>query len=106
MKRIGHYAGLVHAEDEPPLYLAAYDPGAPMRGGTITWAPNVADAKRFESAASVMETWRTQSRFAPTRLDGKPNRPLTAFSIEPTEVKERMASLLSTAAMSSGAPCS
>lgn len=37
-------------------------------------------AKKFASAAEAMRFWRRQSTVRPIRPDGKPNRPLTAFS--------------------------
>jgi hypothetical protein len=41
----------------------------------------------FEDHAAAMEVWTRQSRVRPLRPDGKPNRPLTAYtiSIEPLD---------------------
>ena len=37
---------------------------------------------RFVSIAEAMEYWRTVSTTVPFRPDGKPNRPLTAYTVE------------------------
>lgn len=34
----------------------------------------------------VMAFWKTTSRVNPIRADGRPNRPLTAFTIEPVKI--------------------
>jgi len=39
-------------------------------------------AMRFDDVGEAMEFWRRQSTVMPFRPDGKPNRPLTAFTIE------------------------
>lgn len=41
-----------------------------------------ARAKVFDSPEEAMRYWQTRSRTRPTRPDGKPNRPLTAYSVE------------------------
>lgn len=46
----------------------------------VTRSPDV--AMKFADAKAVLELWRTQSKAVPRRPDGKPNRPLTAFTIE------------------------
>ena len=48
--------------------------------GTFTSDP--AKAKQFATKTEAMEFWRKTSRVRPVRLDGKPNRPLTALTIE------------------------
>jgi hypothetical protein len=39
-------------------------------------------AKRFAHHADVFRQWKTTSIIQPVRPDGRPNRPLTAVSIE------------------------
>ena len=39
------------------------------------------EAKVFEDMASAFVFYRAQSKHMPMRLDGRPNRPLTAFSV-------------------------
>jgi hypothetical protein len=43
---------------------------------------NPAWALRFENGGDAMRFWRQQSILQPLRDDGKPNRPLTAFTVE------------------------
>jgi len=40
------------------------------------------DALEFANAGAAMDFWRTQSLTVPIRPDGRPNKPLTMFSIE------------------------
>jgi hypothetical protein len=42
---------------------------------------DIRGAKEFQNIPLAMEFYRTQSQRAPLRDDGKPNRPLTAFSV-------------------------
>ncbi len=74
-------------------YLAAFDPewqpdplpqGVPSwLCGRADWTRDPAEAMRFESSLVALECWRTQSVTRPVRGDGKPNRPLTKYSISP-----------------------
>lgn len=47
-----------------------------------------ARAKVFDSAEEAMRFWQTRSRVCPTRPDGKPNRPLTAYTVEIVALSE------------------
>ena len=52
----------------------------------VTWpliSPRPSGSPTFQD---VMDCWKTRSLVAPLRDDGKPNRPLTAYSIEPVEI--------------------
>lgn len=68
-------------------YLVEYDPDArgvdkrgwPMTAHIVT-TRDVRRARRFKDAVAAMECWRQRSARWPYRDDGKPNRPLTAFS--------------------------
>jgi hypothetical protein len=51
------------------------------RGNTLI-TPDPQRAKRFETNAQAFEFWRQQSKAVPLRPDGKPNRPLTAYTVE------------------------
>lgn len=64
--------------------LKAFDPDS----GWTEWTTDPRLARRFNSALDVLELWRTQSRTRPLRPDGKPNRPLTAYTVEPCRVCE------------------
>lgn len=39
------------------------------------------EAKKFNSQIEALEYWKTPSSVLPTRPDGKPNRPLSAYTI-------------------------
>lgn len=73
-------------------YLVEYDPerdgrapdGAPMLAHVLT-SPEKARARRFRDAADAWRLWGQTSKRRPLRADGKPNRPLTAFTIEITQ---------------------
>lgn len=67
--------------NEIGAWLVAADFDTPV--GTFIFTASPALAMPFESAGDVLDYWRTQSKTFPLRPDGRPNRPLTAFSIEP-----------------------
>lgn len=62
-------------------YLEAFDVDAFNGGGDATFTDDKEKAIKFRDLAHAFETWKTQSKVRPLRADGKPNRPLTAFSI-------------------------
>jgi hypothetical protein len=66
-------------------WLKAYDADGMAGFGLIDTTDNRAEARRFPSLEAVLECWRTQIRVQPLRDDGRPNRPLTAHSIEPVD---------------------
>jgi hypothetical protein len=72
--------------DNPRLWLLSYDPDGRRGMGSIHFTDSVDEAKRYDSAHAVLEEWRRQSGVRPMRPDGKPNRPLTAYSISPQRV--------------------
>jgi hypothetical protein len=67
------------------LWLKSFDADALDGRGSITMTDLREDAMRFDSLAAVFECWKTQSNVVPLRDDGRPNRPLTAYSIQPVE---------------------
>jgi hypothetical protein len=70
-------------------WLVAYDPdrpgrdplGAPMIA-TVEVTDDPAKAARFATATEAWAEWTRVSTTNPTRPDGRPNRPLTAFTVE------------------------
>jgi len=64
-------------------YLESYDPDAYDGLGYATWTDDPDKAMRFDDAMSVLMFWRQQSSARPLRDDGEPNRPLTAYTVEP-----------------------
>jgi hypothetical protein len=71
-------------EDREPdgMYLASFDVEAFEGRGTSAWTEERSEAMIFMDAPSAWDMWRQQSKVMPFREDGKPNRPLTAFSVE------------------------
>jgi hypothetical protein len=61
-------------------YLEWADVEAFDGGGDATFTADPAKAMKFESFEAATEFWR-QSERRPFRADGKPNRPLTTFTV-------------------------
>lgn len=84
IKLIGLANGLhSHFDGE---YLTTFDPEFMDGFGKANTTKEIADARIFNDLADVMAFWKTRSTVKPTRSDGRPNRPLTAFSIEPVKI--------------------
>jgi len=49
--------------------------------GCAKFTGDVSRAMRFATHADALRTWNTQSRVKPLREDGRPNKPLTAFTM-------------------------
>lgn len=69
-------------------YLEWSDPEANSGYGAEHWTGELAKAKRFPTFADAMACWKAQSKVRPFRDDGRPNRPMTAYSIEPQKIEE------------------
>lgn len=67
----------------PGSWLRSYDVDGFGGRGDVKLTRDQSKAKVFESFEAVMEEWKRQSTVLPLRPDGKPNRPLTAFTIQP-----------------------
>jgi hypothetical protein len=67
-------------------WLLRFDPDAFGGRGWIECTDDPAQAMRFEDVEAVITCWKTQSRAVPLRDDGRPNRPLTAYTIQPTRL--------------------
>lgn len=63
-------------------YLASFDPDAHNGRGEIKTTREIAYALIFHDETTAFEFWKQQSSERPLRFDGKPNRPLTAYSVE------------------------
>lgn len=69
-------------------FLAGFDPDwrpddRPVYPcGRVDWTPKLADALRFDTAVDAWSLWTSTSSRIPVRPDGRPNRPLTAYTIE------------------------
>lgn len=70
-------------------YLAAYDLDARDGHGSETWTSEPARALHFADALAALAAWKSVSPTHPVRAsDGKPNRPLTAYTIELVKVPD------------------
>jgi hypothetical protein len=75
-------------DSSPSLYLAHYDPDANDGAGAVAWTHNIDEALQFADAGEAWECYRRPSRAKPLRLDGLPNRPLTALTITIEDVDD------------------
>jgi len=68
-------------------YLKSYDVEAFDGRGSAVFTRYISEAMQFDNSLDAMSHWRRQSKTHPVRPDGKPNRPLTAFTmtIKPME---------------------
>jgi len=71
----------VVVDDEVPVYLRAYDVDAHDGRGSVAMTRDIAEARTWCTQHEVMLAWMRQSTIKPLRPDGKPNRPLTAYSV-------------------------
>jgi hypothetical protein len=62
-------------------YLASYDPEAFDGRGWSDWTQDRAKALVFTDYTVAWEFWRQIPVCRPRRPDGRPNRPLTAFTV-------------------------
>jgi hypothetical protein len=62
-------------------FIAGYR-DTPCGRGEVTFVYEVDGAKRFADRTAAFAFWKTQSRTMPRRPDGKPNRPMTAYTVE------------------------
>jgi hypothetical protein len=69
-------------------YLEWSDPDAEDGFGDERWTDDLAKAKKFGSFAEALECWKAESTIRPLRDDGKPNRPMTAYSVMPEKISE------------------
>lgn len=95
-----HPPGFTASEHSPAELLAAILNGEPVEGkflawfdveayggrGADRWTDDVRKAIRFKSFEAAMACWQQTSKTVPLRTDGRPNRPLTAYSVTVQEV--------------------
>lgn len=66
-----------------PQYLVSFDPSLPMGDpNMVKTSKEAADAKLFATSADAFNFWKTTHKTMPKRPDGKPNRPLTFYTVE------------------------
>lgn len=69
-------------------WVSSYDPEAYDGRGHVELTRDISQALTFRDKLAAFECWRQQSKRRPLRDDGKPNRPLTAWSVEIEPKKE------------------
>jgi hypothetical protein len=63
-------------------WLWSYDPEAFDGRGDIRTTSNISLAMKFDSIDQALDLYRSVPACRPLRDDGKPNRPLTAATVE------------------------
>ena len=63
-------------------YLRFYDPDAAEGIGLVITTSDPDLAIKFGAAMDAMDEWKRQSTVQPLRLDGKPNRPMSAWTVQ------------------------
>jgi hypothetical protein len=69
-------------------YLQSSDPDGHDGMGHEVWTFDLAKAQQFATFSDAMACWMAQSRVRPIRSDGRPNRPMTAYSVQPEKIDE------------------
>jgi hypothetical protein len=62
-------------------YLANYDPEGNDGYGAASWTPDPDKALTFVSAAEAAACYHAVPHNRPLRADGRPNQPLTMFTV-------------------------
>lgn len=62
-------------------FLKRFDPDYKKGLGRAWWTSDRAEAVTFPSVTAALDEWKRPSSIQPIHLDGRPNRPLTAYSI-------------------------
>jgi hypothetical protein len=70
-------------------WLVVFDPNGNDGRGTMTTSPDPVHATRFADATTALACWKQPSTVVPYRADGKPNRPLTAYTVDVRPVVDR-----------------
>lgn len=88
---VGLAGGTFTSQGKPPptgQFLERYDPEAHAGMGEADWTHDVSKAMKFADQEAAWKCWTTIPERRPTRPDGEPNKPLTAFTIVVTPVSE------------------
>lgn len=83
---IENAAGLPEAT-KPGAYLKRYNPEGRDGFGDIEWSEKAEEALRFLTFGEALAQLRIQPHARPWRPDGRPNRPLTAYTVSIEELK-------------------
>lgn len=69
-------------------YLKSYNPNADHSKPLAEWTATLDEAMSFDSVADALACWKQVRTIDPIRKDGKPNRPLTAFTVEVRKIDD------------------
>lgn len=67
---------------ESGRYIVRADVNSHGGRGWLVTTTDPSKARRFSDQPAAIEYWQRQSTKLPVRMDGQPNRPLTAFTVE------------------------
>lgn len=81
-------AGSGAASPYDGMYLKRYLPEAHDGQGEAEWTADLAEAVTFPDALAARQAWMHIPVSRPTREDGNPNRPLTAFSVSIERIRD------------------
>jgi hypothetical protein len=84
LKNVGH---TLLADPCVGFLLEEYDADADDGVGRVVWTPDPNKALLFDDMLDAMGCWKQISGVVATRWDGKPNRPLTAWSVMPIKME-------------------
>jgi hypothetical protein len=76
------------ADGRPSLLAGQFLMAADVDREIEQWTGDIASALQFTDVGDALEFWRQPSRARPVRPDGRPNRPLTAYTVALVPVKE------------------
>ena len=83
-------------------WLKAFDAEAHDGLGYANFTDDFAEALHFRDVGKAMEFWRTRSKSRPLRADGRPNRPLTSFTVEVARLTDARFAALAAESESTG----
>lgn len=78
---VGVIRGGQPGQEATGQYLKRYDPEAHDGQGEVIWTSDPGQAATFADIIAAHACWTQVPRSRPVRGDGRPNRPMTAFSI-------------------------
>lgn len=82
-----------HTSEFGGEYIERFDPTYRFPIGAVYTTPDIQKAKHFNSHKEAFDFWNQQVGDEP-RWDGKPNKPLTALTIEVVEVPLKISSAM------------
>jgi hypothetical protein len=70
------------------MFLTDYDPEAYDGEGDAGWTADLGEAMRFATERDLIGCWQLVPVNRPSRGDGLPNRPLTAYTVTAEQVSD------------------